>query len=183
MPWLRSSVNKVQTNVVCCWLIVNYGVALHRTCYTIVCIVPWCPKPFLGDSSTRSSLLKWLPDEGKDIFRWMMNKQTRVFNFQCFSLCYSITPSWNFYWGPQNRHGIFWGLIFGPGSFLGFAGSPRDFFGSWLSAPFDHPRHLKSQVPPGKKALWFKVVFDCFFQIKTKPVTKCASRPMNECSG
>ena len=27
-------------------------------------------KPFLGVSSTRSNLLKWLPDEGKDIFRW-----------------------------------------------------------------------------------------------------------------
>ena len=41
MPWLCSSVNKVQTNVFCCCLIVNYDVALHRTCYTIVCIVPW----------------------------------------------------------------------------------------------------------------------------------------------
>ena len=29
------------TNVFCFCLIVNYGVALHRTCYTIVCIVPW----------------------------------------------------------------------------------------------------------------------------------------------
>ena len=77
----------------------------------------------------------------------MMNKQTRVFNFQCFSLCYSITPFWNFQ-GPQNRHGIFWGSIFGPGSFLGFAGSPRDFFGSWLLAPFDRPRHSKSREPP-----------------------------------
>ena len=38
MPWLRSSASKVQTNVFCCCLIVNYGVALHRTCYTIVCI-------------------------------------------------------------------------------------------------------------------------------------------------
>ena len=47
----------------------------------------------------------------------MMNKQTRVFNFQCFSLCYSITPFWNFQ-GPQNRHGIFWGSIFGPGILL-----------------------------------------------------------------
>ena len=37
MPWLRSSANKVQTNAFCCCLIVNYGVALHRTCYTIVC--------------------------------------------------------------------------------------------------------------------------------------------------
>ena len=26
-------------------------------------------------------------------------------------------------------HGIFWGLIFGPGIFLGFVGSPRDLFG------------------------------------------------------
>ena len=52
-----SSANKVQTNVFCCCLIVNYGVA-------------------------------------------------RV------------------------RHGIFWGLIVGPGFFWGFAGSARDFFGS-----------------------------------------------------
>ena len=58
----------------------------------------------------------------------MMNKQTRVFNFQCFSLCYSITPFLNFE-GPQNRHGIFGGLNLGPGMFLAFAGSPRDFFG------------------------------------------------------
>ena len=32
-----------QTNVFCFCLIVNYGVALHRTCYAIVCIVPWYP--------------------------------------------------------------------------------------------------------------------------------------------
>ena len=69
----------------CCCLIVNYGVALHRMCYTIVC---------------------------------------------------------------RNRHGIFLGLIFGPGIFFSFAGSPTDFFGSCLLAPFDHPRHLKSWVPP-----------------------------------
>ena len=29
-----------------------------------------------------------------------------------------------------NRHGIFGGLIFGPGIFWGFAGSPRNFVGS-----------------------------------------------------
>ena len=40
LPWLCSSANKVQTKVFCCCLIVNYGVALHCTCYTIVCIVP-----------------------------------------------------------------------------------------------------------------------------------------------
>ena len=88
VPWLRSSANKVQTNVFCCCLIVNYGVALHRTCYTIVCTVSCA------------------------------------------------------------RHGIFWGVNFWSKIFLGFAGSPRDFFGSWLLAPFDHPRHLKSRVPP-----------------------------------
>ena len=31
--------------------------------------------------------------------------------------------------GSEIRHGIFWGLIFGPGIFLGFVGSPRDLFG------------------------------------------------------
>ena len=30
-----------QTNVFCFCLIVNYGVALHCLCYTMVCIVPW----------------------------------------------------------------------------------------------------------------------------------------------
>ena len=34
------------------------------------------------------------------------------------------------------------------GIFGGFPGSPRDFFGSCRLAPFDHPRHLKSLVPP-----------------------------------
>ena len=77
MPWLRSSANKVQTNVFCCCLIVNYGVALHRTCYTIVC---------------------------------------------------------------RNRHGIFWGLIFGPGIFFEFCRKPYGFFwvlsfGSIRSSP------------------------------------------------
>ena len=38
VPWLRSSASKVQTSVFSCCLIVDYGVALHLTCYTIVCI-------------------------------------------------------------------------------------------------------------------------------------------------
>ena len=38
MPWLHSSANKVQTYVFCC-LTVNYGVAFHSMCYTIVYIV------------------------------------------------------------------------------------------------------------------------------------------------
>ena len=88
MPWLRSSANKVQTNVFCCCLIVNYGVASHRTCYTIVC---------------------------------------------------------------RNRHGIFWGLIFGRGIFLGFAGSPRDFLGLdfWLYSVI--PVTWNPEYPPGRR--------------------------------
>ena len=57
MPWLRGSANKVQQTCFAVVVIVNYGVALHRTCYTKVCIVPWCldfgglifgPGSFLG---------------------------------------------------------------------------------------------------------------------------------------
>ena len=43
--------------------------------------------------------------------------------------------------------GFFGGLIFGPGIFLGFVGSPQDFFGFRLLPQFDHPHHLKSRVP------------------------------------
>ena len=96
MPWLRSSANKVQTNVFCCCLIVNYGVALHRTCYTIVCIVPWCPAVY----------------------------KTSTF------LCVIALPLSGTFKGNKIGTGFFGGLIFGPGIFLGFAGSPRDFFGS-----------------------------------------------------
>ena len=69
---------------------------------------------------------------------WLRSSANKV-QTNVFCWCYSITPFWNL--------GIFWRLNFGPEIFLGFAGSPRDFFGSWLLAPFDHPC-LKSQVLP-----------------------------------
>ena len=56
VPWLCSLANKVQTNVFCCCLIVNYGVALHRTCYTIVCIVPWCPAVYKTSTASIQSI-------------------------------------------------------------------------------------------------------------------------------
>ena len=59
----------------------------------------------------------------------MMNKQTRVLNFQCFSLCYSLPLSGTFK-GHKIGTGVLGGLIFVTGSFWGFAGSPKDFFGS-----------------------------------------------------
>ena len=39
--------------------------------------------------------------------------------------------------------------IFGPGIFLNFVGSPRDFLRFWFLQPIDHPPHLKSRVLPG----------------------------------
>ena len=131
MPcWLRSSENKVQTNVFCCCLMVNllwcrFTSHVLYNSYTIVCIVPWCP------------------GRVQDCNRF--KHECSISNvFLCvIALLLSGT-----FQGPQNRHGIFLGLIFGSGIFLVFGGSPRDFFGSWLLAPFDHPRHLKSRVPP-----------------------------------
>ena len=45
-----------QTNVFCFCLIVNYGVALHRTCYTIVCIVPWYPAVYKTSTTSIQSV-------------------------------------------------------------------------------------------------------------------------------
>ena len=51
------------------------------------------------------------------------------------------------------------GLIFGPGIFLGFVGSPRNCFGFWVLALLDHPHHLKSRVhpPPPGTLVFFRV--------------------------
>ena len=139
MPWLRSSAKKkVQTNVFCCCLIVNYGVALHRTCYKIVCIVPWC------------------------------------------LAVYKTSTTWLCLWlGTFKSHkigmGFFEELIFGPGDFWGFAGSPRDFFGSWLLVPFDHTCHFKSWVPPGASPHYVFIILwpgDCFLKV---PINKLTS--------
>ena len=103
-----------------CWLIVNYGVALHHTCYTIVCIVLWCPAVYKSSTASIQSIsftVNGIPFFFSELLisfagdLWfemhcqmreriysdgMMNKQTWVFNFQYLSLCYSITPFWNF---------------------------------------------------------------------------------------
>ena len=48
----------------------------------------------------------------------------------CVVRVISCSPFWNFL-GLEIRHGFFFGGggIFGPGIFLGFVGSPKDFFG------------------------------------------------------
>ena len=45
-----------QTNAFCFCLIVNYGVTLHRTCYTIVCIVPWYPAVYKTSTTSIQSV-------------------------------------------------------------------------------------------------------------------------------
>ena len=51
--------------------------------------------------------------------------------------------------------------------FLGFVGSPGDFFGFWFLPPLNHPRHLKSGVRPLGKYVW------CYLLKKT-----CSRSPL-----
>ena len=77
---------------------------------------------------------------------WWINKHERSISNGV--LCVIASPLSGTFKGYKIGMGFFGGLIFCPGIFWGFAGSPKDFFWSWLLAPFDHPRHLKSWIPP-----------------------------------
>ena len=89
-------------------------------------------------SSTRSSIVKMTArwEKGYIQMVWWINKHERSISNGV--LCVIALP----------LSGTFNGHKIGMGFFGGFAGSPKDFFGSWPLAPFDHPRHLKSRVPP-----------------------------------
>ena len=98
-------------------------------------------------SSTRSSIVKMTArwEKGYIQMVWWINKDERSISNGV--LCVIALPLSGTFKCHKIGMGFFGGLIFGPWIFLGFAGSPKDFFGSWLLAPFDHPRHLKSRVP------------------------------------
>ena len=49
-------INCRQTNMFSFCLLVNYGVALHRTCYAIVCIVPWYPAVYKTSTTSIQSV-------------------------------------------------------------------------------------------------------------------------------
>jgi len=120
----------------CCCLKVNYGVALHRTCYTIVCILPG------AQPSTRLQPLQF-----SQLALPSLESPFALVNFWFLLLVtcgFQMWGSLEHLFLPQSASD----LIFWSRDFLGFARSPRDFFGSWLLAPFDHPCHLKSRVPP-----------------------------------
>ena len=123
MPWLRSSMNKVQTNVLCCCF------KIHRTCYTIVCIVPWCTALATYKTSTASiqsigfALTGLLISFACDL--WVSNVRfTGTF----------IPPLS----GTFKRHkicmGFFWELIFWSWDFLSFLEALGIFLGLdfWL---------------------------------------------------
>ena len=118
--------NKVQTNVFCCcFKIVTCGVALHRTCYTIVCIVLWCTALAVYKTSTASiqsigfALTGLLISFACDL--WVSNVRfTGTF----------IPPLSGTFKCHKIGMGFFWELIFWSWDFFGFPGSPRDFFGS-----------------------------------------------------
>ena len=81
-------------------------------------------KMFLGVPSVVRMTTRW----GKDKISWHDDyKQTQTFNFYFFFVLHHLILSGNY--GSEIRHGIFWGSIFGPGIFMAFVGSPRDFFG------------------------------------------------------
>ena len=50
--------------------------------------------------------------------------------------------------GSEIRHGIFWGIIFGPGIFGAFVGSPLEFFWVSIFARIRSSPTLEIRSPP-----------------------------------
>ena len=59
----------------------------------------------------------------------------------------------------------FLGVNFGSGILLGFAGSPRDFFGYWFLPPFTQLRRFKS----GEPSWGFNAASVCLLHITVMP--------------
>ena len=112
------------TNVFWFCLIVNCGVALHRTCYTIVCIVPWYPAVYKTSTTSIQSAVGFTVTEIPFCFSELL------ISFAC-ELLRATKSAWDFF--GVNFYYHFWSR-----DFLGFAGSSRDVLGSWLLAPFNH---------------------------------------------
>ena len=87
-------------------------------------------------------------DTPRDERRISLGRKILVSSFYLFLVLYHLMLSGNFY-GSKTRHGIFWGLNYGPCIFFFFFFlKPKGFCWVLIFAPFDHPCHLKSGVRP-----------------------------------
>ena len=86
-------------------------------------------------------------DTPRDERRISLGRKILVSSFYLFLVLYYLMLSGNFY-GSKTRHGIFWGLNYGPCIFFFFFLKPKGFCWVLIFAPFDHPCHLKSGVRP-----------------------------------
>ena len=63
--------------------------------------------------------------------------------------------------------GFFWGLIFGPGNFLRFVGSPRDVFGFDFCPHSVIPVTRNPEYPPGRSPNYPTWIFSVMLTILT----------------
>ena len=99
-------------------------VALHRTCYTIVCIVPWCPA--VNETSTAS-----IQSIGFTVTGILFCLSELLISFACDLWVWNVrfTETWDF-----------WGVNVWSRDFFGFCWKPQGFFwvltfGSIRSSP------------------------------------------------
>ena len=108
-------------------LIVNYGVALHRTCYTIVCIVPWCLAVFKTSTASIQSIntVTGIPFCFSEL----------LISFACdLELLRATKSAWDFL-----------GVNFWPRDFLGFYWKPSGFF--WVLTFGSIQSSLSLEIP------------------------------------
>ena len=118
-------------------------------CYTIVCIVLWCPAVYKTSTTSIQSI-------GFTVTGICFSELLISFAYD-LELLRATKLAWDFL-----------GVNFWSRDVFGFAGSPRDFFGSRLLAPFNHPRHLKSSFGFDRLPQAFTTVFLDMRLLKTK---------------
>ena len=116
-PWNPFCFSELLISFTCnLWV---WNVMFRLVLFSVIHNVAVETKPFLGVSCTRSTFLKWLPDEGKDIFRWYDEKKHECSVSHVF-LCVIALPLSGTFEGHKLK--LAWG-------FLGVNFWSRDFFG------------------------------------------------------
>ena len=116
------------------------------------------------------SPLRWLTKQKNRKFLWsLQNAQPDTTNlaisrdffgyskliFLFFVLYHFMLPG-NFYNGSEIRHGIFWGINFGPAIFGGFCLRPKGFFWVLIFAPIRSSLSLEIRSTPSGLGLSWK---------------------------